>query len=126
MKRILIVIMTALLITVFAACAKQETPSAQTESPQASQGAQIANPWKDAKDAAEVKEMTGLEMGSLPEGATDVTSVSYTHLDVYKRQGPVCYDCSKPTDGDEVHQKHNADEDRNRCRTVCYHTVNLI
>ena len=73
MKRILIVIMTALLVTVFAAGAKQETPAAQTESPQASQSAQIANPWKDVKDAAEVKETTGLEMGSLPQGATDVT-----------------------------------------------------
>ncbi|CAK7024134.1 MAG: hypothetical protein DELT_03334 [Desulfovibrio sp.] len=64
MKKILIVMMAALLVMALAACAVQ---------PAAGESAQIANPWTAAADAEEVKEKTGLTMSALPEGAADVS-----------------------------------------------------
>ena len=80
MKRILIIVMAMMLVLVFAACASQEAPAsaspegtAASAQPEASESAGIANPWKDAADAAEVETLMGLTMSALPEGATNAS-----------------------------------------------------
>ncbi len=102
MKKMIAVILTVLLaVTVLTACQQAPQPAASasaSEAPasasaeptkeaqpsatqEAQSSAQIANPWTQAKDAAEVKTLTGIEMSALPEGAT---GVSYSVLEKEK------------------------------------------
>lgn len=64
MKKILVVLVAAMMVMAFTACAQQAAPEAS---------AGMANPWTTAADAGEVKEKTGVAMSPLPEGAENAS-----------------------------------------------------
>ena len=56
-------------------------------------GNALAEDWKLAKDEDGVKVYLSSVQGSKYKAYRGVTAVSYTHLDVYKRQSRACARC---------------------------------
>lgn len=120
MKRILAVLMAALMVMAFTACANQaaapsevpapsEPPMESAEpSPSADAGetAGMANPWTDAASEDEVEAKIGVEMSDPPDGATNI---AYSYLEADKL-GQIRFTWN----GDEYNyrvQKNTAPED---------------